>query len=100
MRKAIAKANDRHNVAEQIRSTNVQLSQLQSDLHSVLATLSEREASIVKLRFGLINGHPHTRGEIGGVYGLTQERIRQIEAETMTKLRKPSRAKALRDYLG
>ena len=78
----------------------VSFTQLQSDLHSVLATLSEREASIVKLRFGLINGHPHTRGEIGGVYGLTQERIRQIEAETMTKLRKPSRAKALRDYLG
>jgi RNA polymerase primary sigma factor len=76
----------------------VSFAQLQADLHSVLATLSEREASIVKLRFGLINGHPHTRGEIGGVYGLTKERIRQIEAETMTKLR--SRAQALRDYLG
>jgi RNA polymerase primary sigma factor len=76
----------------------VSFAQLQADLHSVLATLSEREASIVKLRFGLTNGHPHTRGEIGGVYGLTQERIRQIEAETMTKLR--SRAQALRDYLG
>jgi RNA polymerase primary sigma factor len=76
----------------------VSFAQLQADLHSVLATLSEREASIVKLRFGLINGHPHTRGEIGGVYGLTKERIRQIEVETMTKLR--SRAQALRDYLG
>jgi RNA polymerase primary sigma factor len=78
----------------------VSFAQLQADLQAVLATLSEREASIVRLRFGLIDGHPHTLGEIGGVYGLTQERIRQIEAETMTKLRKPSRAKALRDYLG
>ena len=77
----------------------VSFAQLQADLQAVLATLSEREASIVRLRFGLIDGHPHTLGEIGGVYGLTQERIRQIEAETMTKLRKPSRAKALRDYL-
>jgi RNA polymerase primary sigma factor len=75
----------------------VSFAQLQADLQSVLATLSEREASIVRLRFGLIDGHFHARGEIGGVYGLTGERIRQIEAETMTKLR--SRAQALRDYL-
>lgn len=76
----------------------VSFAQLQVDLQSVLATLSEREASIIRLRFGLIDGHPHTLGEIGGVYGVTQERIRQIEAETMTKLR--SRALTLRDYLG
>jgi RNA polymerase primary sigma factor len=76
----------------------VSFAQLQADLQAVLATLSEREAGIVRLRFGLIDGHPRTLGEIGGVYGLTQERIRQIEAETMTKLR--SRAQALRDYLG
>jgi RNA polymerase primary sigma factor len=78
----------------------VSFAQLQADLQSVLATLSERAASIVRLRFGLIDGHPRTLGEIGGVYGLTQERIRQIEAETMTKLRKPCGAQALRDYLG
>jgi RNA polymerase primary sigma factor len=73
--------------------------QLQDDLQSVLATLSEREASIVRLRFGLTDGHPRTLEEIGRIYGLTRERIRQIEATTMTKLRQPSRCQALRDYL-
>jgi RNA polymerase primary sigma factor len=73
--------------------------QLQHDLRSVLATLSEREAGIVRLRFGLPDGHPRTLEEIGRVYGLTRERIRQIEAITMTKLREPSRSQALRDYL-
>jgi RNA polymerase primary sigma factor len=73
--------------------------QLQDDLRSILATLSEREAGIVRLRFGLTDGHPRTLEEIGRVYGLTRERIRQIESITMTKLREPSRAQALRDYL-
>ncbi|MDQ4105001.1 MAG: RNA polymerase sigma factor [Actinomycetota bacterium] len=73
--------------------------QLQNDLHSVLATLSEREASIVRLRFGLTDGHPRTLEEIGRIYGLTRERIRQIESTTMTKLRQPSRSQALRNYL-
>jgi RNA polymerase primary sigma factor len=77
----------------------VAFTQLQDTLRSVLATLSEREASIVRRRFGLINGHPHTLEEIGRVYGLTRERIRQIEATTMTKLRHPARSQALRDYL-
>ncbi len=72
---------------------------LQDDLRSVLATLSEREAGIVRLRFGLTDGRPRTLDEIGRVYGLTRERIRQIESITMTKLREPSRAQALRDYL-
>jgi RNA polymerase primary sigma factor len=72
---------------------------LQDHLRSVLATLSEREAGIVRLRFGLINGHQHTLDEIGQVYGVTRERIRQIEYKTMSKLRHPSRSHALRDYL-
>ena len=72
---------------------------LQDHLQSVLATLSEREAGIVRLRFGLINGHQHTLDEIGQVYGVTRERIRQIEYKTMSKLRHPSRSRALRDYL-
>ena len=63
------------------------------------ATLSEREASIVRLRFGLIDGRPRTLDEIGHVHGVTRERIRQIETRTMAKLRHPSRSQALRDYL-
>ncbi|MDQ3904941.1 MAG: RNA polymerase sigma factor [Actinomycetota bacterium] len=73
--------------------------QLQDDLQSVLTTLPEREASIVRLRYGLTDGHPRTLDAIGHVYGLTRERIRQIEATTMTKLRQHSRCQALRDYL-
>jgi RNA polymerase primary sigma factor len=72
---------------------------LQDDLRSVLATLSEREASIVRLRFGLTDGRPRTLDEIGHVHGVTRERIRQIETVTMAKLRHPSRSQALRDYL-
>jgi RNA polymerase primary sigma factor len=72
---------------------------LQDQLRSVLATLSEREASIVQLRFGLTDGQPRTLDEIGQVYGVTRERIRQIESKTMSKLRHPSRAQPLRDYL-
>ncbi|MGH3973703.1 MAG: sigma-70 family RNA polymerase sigma factor, partial [Pseudonocardiaceae bacterium] len=73
---------------------------LQDHLQSVLATLSEREAGIVRLRFGLNDGQPRTLDEIGQVYGVTRERIRQIELKTMSKLRHPSRAQVLRDYLG
>jgi RNA polymerase primary sigma factor len=72
---------------------------LQKHLHSVLATLSEREANIVRLRFGLTDGQPRTLDEIGHVHGVTRERIRQIESKTMAKLRHPSRSQALRDYL-
>jgi RNA polymerase primary sigma factor len=71
---------------------------LQDDLQSVLATLSEREAGIVRLRFGL-HGQPRTLDQIGQVYGVTRERIRQIEFKAMAKLRHPSRSQALRDYL-
>jgi RNA polymerase primary sigma factor len=72
---------------------------LQEHLHSVLGTLSEREAGVVSMRFGLTDGQPKTLGEIGKVYGVTRERIRQIESKTMSKLRHPSRSKVLRDYL-
>jgi RNA polymerase primary sigma factor len=73
---------------------------LQEQLHSVLDTLSEREAGVVSMRFGLTDGQPKTLDEIGKVYGVTRERIRQIESRAMSKLRHPSRSNALRDYLG
>ena len=72
---------------------------LQEQLHTVLDTLSEREAGVVAMRFGLTDGQPKTLDEIGKVYGVTRERIRQIESKTMSKLRHPSRSQVLRDYL-
>ena len=72
---------------------------LQEQLHSVLGTLSEREAGVVSMRFGLTDGQPKTLDEIGKVYGVTRERIRQIESKTMSKLRHTSRSDLLRDYL-
>jgi RNA polymerase primary sigma factor len=72
---------------------------MQEQLHSVLGMLSEREAGIVSMRFGLTDGRPQTLEEVGKVYGVTRERIRQIESKTMSKLRHPSRSNLLRDYL-
>lgn len=72
---------------------------LQEQLKRVLDTLSEREAGVVQMRFGLGDGQPKTLDEIGKVYGVTRERIRQIESKTMSKLRHPSRSQVLRDYL-
>ena len=72
---------------------------LQEQLDSVLDTLSDRESGVVKMRFGLTDGQPKTLDEIGKVYGVTRERIRQIESKTMSKLRHPSRSQVLRDYL-
>lgn len=72
---------------------------LQDQLASVLDTLSPREASIIRLRFGLTDGRIHTLDEIGHLHGVTRERIRQIENKTMAKLRHPSRSRRLRDYL-
>jgi RNA polymerase primary sigma factor len=72
---------------------------LQEGLHAVLGMLSEREAGVVSMRFGLTDGQPKTLDEIGKVYGVTRERIRQIESKTMAKLRHPSRSRLLRDYL-
>ena len=67
-------------------------------LNTVLGLLP-REAGVVRLRFGLTDGQPRTLDEIGQVYGVTRERIRQIESKTMSKLRHPSRSQVLRDYL-
>ncbi len=72
---------------------------LQGDLRAALATLPEREASVIRLRFGLTDGQPRTLDQVAHVYGVTRERIRQIEIKTMTKLRQPSRSQALRGYL-
>ena len=72
---------------------------LRSQLQSVLATLSEREADVIRLRFGLIDGQVHTLDEIGRLHGVTRERIRQIETKTMAKLRHPLRSDTLRDFL-
>jgi RNA polymerase primary sigma factor len=77
----------------------VSFTMLQEQLHSILGTLSEREAGVVSMRFGLTDGQPKTLDEIGKVYGVTRERIRQIESKTMSKLRHPSRSQILRDYL-
>nr|WP_242454514.1 RNA polymerase sigma factor [Bailinhaonella thermotolerans] len=80
-------------------SEAVSFTLLQEQLHGVLDTLSEREAGVVSMRFGLTDGQPRTLDEIGKVYGVTRERIRQIESKTMSKLRHPSRSLVLRDYL-
>jgi RNA polymerase primary sigma factor len=77
----------------------VSFTMLQTHLRSVLASLPEREASIVRLRFGLTDGQPRTLDEIGHAHGVTRERIRQIETRTMAKLRHPSRSQSLRGYL-
>jgi RNA polymerase primary sigma factor len=72
---------------------------LQEQLDSVLHTLSEREKKVIQLRFGLADGHPRTLEEVGREFGVTRERIRQIESKTLSKLRHPSRSQKLRDYL-
>jgi RNA polymerase primary sigma factor len=72
---------------------------LQDELRAVLATLSDREAGVIRLRFGLTDGRPRTLDEIGCVYGVSRERIRQIEAKTMNKLRRPGRSRVLRGYI-
>jgi len=82
-----------------VPSDAVSFTLLQEQLDSVLDTLSERERGVVRMRFGLTDGQPKTLDEIGRVYGVTRERIRQIESKTMSKLRHPSRSQVLRDYL-
>ncbi len=82
-----------------VPSEAVSFTLLQEQLEGVLDTLSDREAGVVRMRFGLTDGQPKTLDEIGKVYGVTRERIRQIESKTMSKLRHPSRSQVLRDYL-
>ena len=82
-----------------VPSDAVSFTLLQEQLEGVLDTLSDREAGVVRMRFGLTDGQPKTLDEIGKVYGVTRERIRQIESKTMSKLRHPSRSQVLRDYL-
>ena len=82
-----------------VPSDAVSFTLLQEQLESVLDTLSDREAGVVRMRFGLTDGQAKTLDEIGKVYGVTRERIRQIESKTMSKLRHPSRSQVLRDYL-
>ncbi len=72
---------------------------LQEQLRNVLDSLSERERKVIELRFGLVNGHPRTLEEVGRVFGVTRERIRQIESKTLSKLRHPTRSGKLKDYL-
>jgi RNA polymerase primary sigma factor len=72
---------------------------LQEQLESVLHTLSQREKEVIRLRFGLVDGQPRTLEEVGKKFGVTRERIRQIESKTLSKLRHPSRSQKLRDYL-
>jgi RNA polymerase primary sigma factor len=72
---------------------------LQDQLEGILETLSTREQTIIQLRFGLTDGHPRTLEEVGREFGVTRERIRQIESKTLAKLRHPSRARMLREYL-
>ncbi len=72
---------------------------LQEQLDAVLHSLTERERQVIRLRFGLADGHPRTLEEVGKEFGVTRERIRQIESKTLSKLRHPSRSKKLRDYL-
>ena len=73
--------------------------QLQEQINSVLDTLAERERKVIELRFGLVDGHPRTLEEVGKEFGVTRERIRQIESKTLAKLRHPSRSGKLKDFL-
>ena len=74
-------------------------SMLQEQLSKVLDGLAERERKVIELRFGLVDGHPRTLEEVGREFGVTRERIRQIESKTLCKLRHPSRSSKLKDYL-
>ena len=73
---------------------------LQDQLEQILHNLTPREQKIIQLRFGLMDGHPRTLEEVGKEFGVTRERIRQIESKTLSKLRHPSRAQMLKEYLG
>jgi RNA polymerase primary sigma factor len=72
---------------------------MQEQIEGILHTLSDREKKVIQLRFGMLDGHPRTLEEVGSEFGVTRERIRQIESKTLSKLRHPSRSQKLRDYL-
>ena len=72
---------------------------LQQRIGEVLNTLTEREQQVLRMRFGLDDGEAHTLEDVGKVFGVTRERIRQIEAKALRKLRHPSRGKKLRDFI-
>jgi RNA polymerase primary sigma factor len=72
---------------------------LKERISKVLGTLKEREAEVLRLRFGLTDGSPHTLEEVGNIYKVTRERVRQIEAKALRKLMHPSRSRMLKDYL-
>jgi RNA polymerase primary sigma factor len=72
---------------------------MQEQIEGILHTLSDREKKVIQLRFGMVDGHPRTLEEVGSEFGVTRERIRQIESKTLSKLRHPSRSQKLRDYL-
>ena len=74
-------------------------SMLQEQLTQVLDSLADRERKVIELRFGLVDGHPRTLEEVGREFGVTRERIRQIESKTLAKLRHPSRSSKLKDYI-
>ena len=73
---------------------------LKEQIHNALVVLNEREREVLEMRFGLLDGEDHTLEEVGKHFGVTRERIRQIEAKALRKLRHPTRSRALRDYLG
>jgi RNA polymerase primary sigma factor len=72
---------------------------LKEQVHSILDSLSDREREVLEMRFGLRDGQGHTLEEVGQFFGVTRERIRQIEAKALRKLRHPYRSRKLRDYL-
>tara|TARA_B110000263_G_scaffold146668_1_gene127212 strand:- start:2384 stop:2764 length:381 start_codon:yes stop_codon:yes gene_type:complete len=72
---------------------------LKSQIEEMLDTLTDRESRVLRLRFGMVEGRPHTLEEVGKEFGVTRERIRQIEVKALHKMREPSRARVLREYL-
>ena len=87
---------DEHNMSPEEFATN---EMLKDEISEVLLTLTEREEKVIRLRFGLEDGKPRTLEEVGQMFGVTRERIRQIEAKALRKLRHPSRSRKLRDYM-
>ena len=88
---------DERNLSTEEFATN---EMLKDEISQVLETLTEREEKVIRLRFGLEDGKPRTLEEVGQMFGVTRERIRQIEAKALRKLRHPSRSRKLRDYMG